>query len=96
MTARPRLSRAPGYTLALLSRTCTRALDNVAGTSAPGPGDYMMTSWRHLECMTKLPKGLSSVSEIQGLGSLEPADVQRVKDWYEELAAKLAIHLLSM
>lgn len=56
------------------------------GTSAPGPGDYMMTSWRHLECQKK-PKGLADLAQLAGLGALSAEDQARVKAWYESSAA---------
>ena len=51
------------------------------GTSAPGPGDYMMTSWRHFECQKK-PKALSDLSQLAGLASLSADDQAKVEAWF--------------
>eukprot|EP00966_Prymnesium_polylepis_P164580 3805015-Prymnesium_polylepis.1 len=57
------------------------------GTSVPGPGDYDMTSWRHLECQKK-PAGLSDVLEIAGLDTvLKPEDTARVREWWDNPVA---------
>jgi bifunctional polynucleotide phosphatase/kinase len=40
---------------------CGNKIDKDAlrvGTTYPGPGDYNMTSWKHLACM-KVPKALT-------------------------------------
>ena len=37
-------------------KVCKAKIDKDAlriGTTAPGPGDYMMTSWRHLEYVAR-------------------------------------------
>ena len=49
------------------------------GTITAGPGDYDMTSWRHLAC-NKQPKGLAE-AELGGLDTLRPPDQQAVRDW---------------
>ena len=59
------------------------------GTSAPGPGDYMMTSWRHLDCQKK-PKALTSTSEISGLFTLSHGDQIKVNAWFEQQMAPKA------
>jgi len=56
------------------------------GTSSPGPGDYLMTSWRHLECQKK-PKALSSLTEVSGLDALQPDDKAKVEAWFAAAAA---------
>jgi cytochrome c553 len=56
------------------------------GTCAPGPGDYMMTSWRHLDCQKK-PKGLTDLAMLCGLTSLSAADQKQVEDWFAAATA---------
>ena len=41
------------------------------GTVTPGPGDYDITSWRHLECQ-KMPKGLD-LANLTGFDALTPS-----------------------
>jgi len=63
--------------------TCKAKIDKGAiriGTTKPGPGDYDMTSWRHLECQKK-PKDLASVDDMSGLLALSEADQQKVEAW---------------
>ena len=59
------------------------------GTTVPGPGDYDLTSWRHLEC-TKKPGALTDVSQISGQAALAPADVARVREWWANPVAYAA------
>ena len=56
------------------------------GTTTPGPGDYDMTSWRHLDCVKKL-KGLSGLDAVRGVSSLQPADQAKVQAWYAALSS---------
>ena len=49
------------------------------GTSVPGPGDYDLTSWRHLACQKKKPPALD---ELRGMAALKPADMDTVKAWF--------------
>jgi hypothetical protein len=58
------------------------------GTITAGPGDYDMTSWRHLAC-NKQPKGLTE-AELGGLDALRPPDQQAVRDWLTAAAASPA------
>jgi len=52
------------------------------GTSVPGDGDYMMTSWRHLACQ-KVPAALKGEppSAIDGHAIVKPADRSLVAAW---------------
>lgn len=59
------------------------------GTIAPGPGDFDMCSWRHLACQ-KMPKGLTSVSELSGLLALTAEDRAKVETWFAEGGAAAA------
>ena len=52
------------------------------GTSVPGPGDYDMTSWRHLACQKRLTK-LSGPSELKGFSELGAAQKDLVFAWFE-------------
>ena len=52
------------------------------GTCAPGPGDYDMVSWRHLECQKK-PKHLTDLSALAGLSQLSSEDQDKVKAWWD-------------
>lgn len=56
------------------------------GTSAPGPGDYMLTSWRHLECQKK-PKNLADLSGLSGLSALGADDQAKVAAWHVAASA---------
>ena len=58
------------------------------GTITAGPGDYDMTSWRHLAC-NKQPKGVAE-AELGGLDALKPPDQQAVRDWLTAAAASPA------
>jgi len=58
------------------------------GTITAGPGDYDMTSWRHLAC-NKQPKGVAE-AELGGLDALKPPDQQAVRDWLTAAAASHA------
>ena len=56
-------------------KVCKGKIDQGAlriGTIAPGPGDYLMTSWRHLDCQKK-PKALVDLAELSGLDALTPS-----------------------
>lgn len=52
------------------------------GTCAPGPGDYDMVSWRHLECQKK-PKHLTDLSGLVGLSQLSSEDQDKVRVWWD-------------
>ena len=49
------------------------------GTTQPGPGDYDITSWRHLAC-TKKPASLSS---LPGAATLAAHDRSLVQAWLD-------------
>jgi len=53
------------------------------GTSVPGPGDYMLTSWKHLACQKK-PSGLASIQDLAGLSSLNSSDTSKVQEWFDK------------
>lgn len=57
------------------------------GTTTPGPGDYDMTSWRHLACQKKKP---ASLAELGGFGTLSTADESLVQAWYAGDVATVA------
>ena len=57
------------------------------GTTVPGPGDYDITSWRHLACQKKKP---ATVDGLSGLGALAPADVDLVRAWFAGDVAAVA------
>ena len=72
-------------------KTCKTKIDAAAlriGTITPGPGDYDITSWRHLAC-NKQPKGLVE-AELAGFDTLRPPDQQAVRDWLTAAAASPA------
>ena len=48
------------------------------GTEMPGPGDYMMTSWRHLECQKK-PKAITDTTQVKGTSALSAEDQIRIE-----------------
>ena len=50
------------------------------GTNVPGPGDYMITSWKHLACIRK-PAGLHSLEDLAGVSELKASDKQLLGDW---------------
>uniref|UniRef100_A0A7S4J936 PARP-type domain-containing protein n=1 Tax=Prymnesium polylepis TaxID=72548 RepID=A0A7S4J936_9EUKA len=50
------------------------------GTISPGPGDYDITSWRHMSCQ-KLPKGVTETSAFPGFDSLEAAEKAKLEAW---------------
>lgn len=50
------------------------------GTVTPGPGDYDLTSWRHLACQ-KPPKLVSQPSDLAGFSALSADDQKKVEDW---------------
>lgn len=52
------------------------------GTSVPGPGDYEITSWRHLACQKRLPQ-LSGPSELKGFSELDASQKEIVFAWFE-------------
>ena len=54
------------------------------GTAVPGPGDYMMTSWRHVACQKK-PPALKSLAQLAGFEALER---QEAADFFESLTAR--------
>ena len=56
------------------------------GTTAPGPGDYDMTSWRHLACQ-KIPKAMTSLASLTGLASLQAEDQAKVEAWFASASA---------
>ena len=56
------------------------------GTVTPGPGDYDITSWRHLECQ-KMPKGLD-LANLTGFDALTPEDQATVTAWHTMGGAK--------
>lgn len=51
------------------------------GTSTDGAGDYMMTSWRHLECQ-KRPKALADLSQLAGFAALTTEQQAAVEAWF--------------
>ena len=57
------------------------------GTSVPGPGDFMMTSWRHITC-AKRPSGLTA-DALGSLDALSAADQTIVRAWLAGDAASL-------
>ena len=59
------------------------------GINTPGPGDYLMTSWRHLECVKKPKpgKGLDTLDELSGLTGLSADDQAKVSSWFAQGAA---------
>ena len=59
------------------------------GINTPGPGDYLMTSWRHLECVKKPKpgKGLDTLDELSGLTGLSADDQAKVACWFAQGAA---------
>ena len=59
------------------------------GTTVPGPGDYDMTSWRHLACQKK-PAALTSPTALVGFASLKSADQDLVRQWYGGNTAAVA------
>lgn len=72
-------------------KTCKTKIDAGAlriGTITAGPGDYDITSWRHLAC-NKQPKGLVE-AELAGFDALRPPDQQAVRDWRTAAAASPA------
>lgn len=56
------------------------------GTTTDGAGDYLMTSWRHLECQKK-PKAMTDLSALAGLTSLTAEDQAKVETWFVAAAA---------
>lgn len=66
-------------------KTCKTKIDKDSvrvGTIVPGPGDYDMTSWRHLACQKRLTC-LAGPSELDGFDTLKPADKDLVFAWFE-------------
>lgn len=59
------------------------------GISVEGAGDYLMTSWRHLECVKrpKPGKGLDSLDELSGLTAISADDRSKVETWFAQAAA---------
>ena len=72
-------------------KACNIKIDKGAvriGTSVPGPGDYDMTSWRHLACQKKKP---SSLAELKGYQELKSSDQELVKSWFSgDMASVMA------
>ena len=67
-------------------KVCKQKIEQGAlriGTTSEGAGDYMMVSWRHLDCQKKPKRGLDSLSDLQGFGALSAADQALVKQWFE-------------
>ena len=65
-----------------MCKGCSIKIDKDAvriGTTVPGPGDYDLTSWRHLACQKKKP---ASLAELNGFNSLKPADQDLVKAFF--------------
>ena len=60
------------------------------GTATEGPGDYLMTSWRHLECQKKPKNGLTDLTELAGMDALTADDQERVKTWFAAASAPKA------
>jgi len=50
------------------------------GTISPGPGDYDLTSWRHMTCH-KITSALSGTSVLTGFDALKEADKKKVEEW---------------
>ena len=51
------------------------------GTAVPGPGDYMMTSWRHVACQKK-PPALKSLAQLAGFEALAADNRALVEAWF--------------
>lgn len=61
-------------------KACTAKIDQGElriGTTAPGPGDYDITSWRHLDCHTNPGK----VQPLLGVEALSPANRAKHDAW---------------
>ena len=74
-------------------KVCKAKIDKDAlriGTATEGPGDYLMTSWRHLECQKKPKNGLTDLTELAGMDALTADDQERVKTWFAAASAPKA------